>query len=180
MKKATLVLLCAATALLVACGGSEQTADNTENAMQGPENDSGEMMAADTSDSAPETTEPESASATNDLPLYASTEELQQWLTEKYTEEELKQLYVDIKAATLTDEARLKELERDRNVTDEALREQDRKLRNHMMDAIKNAGINSQLYGALMLMASDNGWKEDEAVQAAIEERAKEIDASRQ
>ena len=169
MKRPILLALCAATAVLVACGGSEQTADTTEDVMQGPDDDSAQEM-----------TEPESASAANDLPLYASTEELRKFLTDKYTEEELKQLYIDIKAATLTDEARLKELEADRDVSDEALREQERKLRNHMMDAIKSAGINSQLYGALMLIASDNGWPEDEAVQAAVEERAEEIDASRQ
>jgi hypothetical protein len=170
VKKTSLVCLCAFVTLFAACGGSEQTAeDTTEDVKRGPEKDS-----------APEMAEPESASATNDLPLYASTEELKKFLTDKYTEEELKQLYIDITAATLTDEARLKELERDRDVSDETLREQERNLRHHLNDAIKSAGINSQLYGALMLMASDNGWKEDEAVQAAVEARAGEIDAARQ
>lgn len=151
MKRTALLSLCAITALLVACGGSQESAGQ-------PAGESGNV-----------------ANMT-----FGSVADAQDYLTANYTEDQMKKMYIEFTALSVADmDYYYKKDESGAYIEqDEETQNKIHEKMNENIDAvIKQFGINHQLYAALMMHVRDTDWPMtlDDQVSA----RAKEILAAR-
>ena len=124
-------------------------------------------------------TGPESTPATNAMPQYGTPEELKAYLTETYSEDELKKMLIEV-IATQDAAAEYYDNLAEGGLSDADAAAMTEKIRNEVNAAIERAGINMQLYAALTVLATEKGWTGESGFQEAVDARSEEINAARE